>query len=109
MQRGYTMSDEKKAQNDRAQNDRSTIFISKKGTMNYCLVAVTIFNKGAETCQIRARGRLISKAVDVAEITTRKFLPEMLEIAEVKIGSEEVENDGIKKSVSTIDITLKKK
>lgn len=98
------MSDEKKVQ-----NDRSTVFISKNPTMNYCLVCVTIFNKGAETCQIRARGRLISKAVDVAEITARKFLPEMLEIAEVKIGSEEIESDGYKKSVSTIDITLKKK
>ncbi len=88
---------------------RNAIYIGKKGTMNYCLVVVTIFNKGEEECVIRARGRSISKAVDVAEITVRRFLPDMIEIADVIIGSEDLESDGKIKTVSTIDIILKRK
>ena len=85
---------------------KNAVYIGRKGTMNYCLVVVTIFNKGEQQCTIRARGRSISKAVDVAEITKRRFLPEMVEISEVKIGSEEIESDGGTKTVSTIDIEL---
>ncbi|MHA1407285.1 MAG: RNA-binding protein, partial [Candidatus Heimdallarchaeaceae archaeon] len=44
-------------------NQKNAIYIGKKGTMNYCLVVVTIFNKGEPECTIRARGRAISKAV----------------------------------------------
>jgi DNA-binding protein len=89
--------------------EKNAIYIGRKGTMNYCLVVVTIFNKGENECTILARGRSISKAVDVAEITTRRFLPEIVDIADVQIGSEELEgNEGIK-TVSTIDITLKRK
>ena len=89
--------------------EENAIFIGRKGTMNYCLVVVTIFNKGQNQCTIRARGRSISKAVDVVEITKRKFLSDMIEISDVKIGSEELEGDYGPKTVSTIDITLKRK
>ncbi len=88
---------------------KNTIYIGRKGTMSYCLIVVTVFNKGADKCIIKARGRSISKAVDVAEISTRKFLPELVEIDNVQIGSEEIETDTGLKTVSTIDITLTKK
>ena len=88
---------------------KNAVYIGRKGTMNYCLVVVTIFNKGEEECAIRARGRSISKAVDVAEITVRRFLPDIIEIADVIIGSEELESDGQTKTVSTIDIILNRK
>lgn len=87
-----------------------TIFIGKKNTISYVLVAVTILNKSNQ-CSIQARGRQISKAVDVAEITRRKFLQESVEISNVVIGSEElpsdIEGQG-PKTVSTIEITLLK-
>ena len=89
----------------------SIIYIGKKNTISYVLVAVTILNKN-ETCSIQARGRQISKAVDVAEITRRKFLQDMVEATEVIIGSEEIKSDDENippKTVSTIDILLKKK
>ena len=92
-----------------SKNKENAIYIGKKGTMNYCLVVVTIFNKGEKECVIRARGRSISKAVDVAEISVRKFLPEIIDISDVKIGSEELESDYGLKTVSTIDIILKRK
>ena len=92
-----------------SKNKENAIYIGKKGTMNYCLVVVTIFNKGEKECVIRARGRSISKAVDVTEISVRKFLSEIIEISDVKIGSEELESDYGLKTVSTIDIILKRK
>jgi DNA-binding protein Alba len=47
--------------------------------------------------------------VDVAEITTRRFLPEIVDIIDVNIGSEELESEHGMKTVSTIDIVLKRK
>ena len=87
------------------------IYIGKKNTISYVLVAVTILNK-SDKCVIQARGRQISKAVDVAEITRRKFLQDMVEIENVIIGSEEIQSDEENlppKTVSTIEIILKKK
>lgn len=87
------------------------IYIGKKNTISYVLVAVTILNK-SDNCSIQARGRQISKAVDVAEITRRKFLQDMVEVEDVIIGSEEIQSDMEDmppKTVSTVDIRLKKK
>ena len=91
------------------ENKMNSIYVGKKSTMSYCLVAVTVFNKGENECIIRARGRAISKAVDVAEITTRRFLNDIVEIAEIKIGSEEISGEESTKTVSTMDIHLKRK
>ena len=96
------------AKKDEAQSQ--IIYIGKKNTISYVLVAVTILNK-SDQCQIQARGRQISKAVDVAEITRRKFLQDTVEVTGVLIGSEEIESheEGLPpKTVSTIEITLKK-
>ena len=90
--------------------ESQTIYIGKKNTISYVLVAVTILNKSSK-CVIQARGRQISKAVDVAEITRRKFLADMVEVQDVLIGSEEIQSDeeGIPpKTVSTIEIILNK-
>lgn len=92
-----------------SKQEKNAVYIGRKGTMNYCLVIVTIFNKGENECTIRARGRSISKAVDVAEITTKRFLPELVEIEKVNIGSEELEGDHGMKTVSTMDIVIKRK
>jgi len=96
---------------DTEKQQSQIIYIGKKNTISYVLVAVTILNK-SDICSIQARGRQISKAVDIAEITRRKFLQDMVEVDEIKIGSEEIQSDeeGIPpKTVSTIDIILKRK
>jgi len=100
----------KKTTEKKERTESHIIYIGKKNTISYVLVAVTILNK-SEQCQIQARGRQISKAVDVAEITRRKFLQDMVEITGVQIGSEEIASheEGIPpKTVSTIEINLKK-
>ncbi|MCG3219888.1 MAG: RNA-binding protein, partial [Candidatus Heimdallarchaeota archaeon] len=40
-----------------SKQEKNAVYIGRKGTMNYCLVIVTIFNKGENECTIRARGR----------------------------------------------------
>ncbi len=41
--------------------------------MNYVLAVLTQFNSGATEVSIKARGRAISRAVDVAEIVRKRF------------------------------------
>ena len=89
------------------ENQESVIFIGRKSTISYVLVAVTILNKN-DTCNIQARGRQISKAVDVAEIVRNRFLPEV-RVKEIKIGTEELPTaDGRTANTSTIEIILEK-
>ena len=94
----------------RTETKSQIIYIGKKNTIAYVLVAVTILNNN-DQCFIQARGRQISKAVDVAEITRRKFPTDLVQVGSVLIGSEEIKSDeeGIPpKTVSTIEITMNK-
>lgn len=85
----------------------NTVFIGKKPSMNYVLAVVTQFNTGTNKVFIKARGRAISKAVDVAEIVRNRFI-QASQIGHIKIGTENVEDEereeGI--NVSWIEITL---
>ncbi len=51
----------------------NVVFVGKKGTMAYVLAVVTQMNQGATEVIIKARGKAISRAVDVAEIVRHKF------------------------------------
>jgi len=89
--------------------DNNVVFIGKKPAMSYVLACVTQFNGGTDEVVLRARGRAISHAVDVAEIVRNKFLTNT-EVRDVKIGTEEVESEqGEKLNVSSIEIVLTKK
>ena len=93
---------------ERSPRDENTIFIGRKSTMGYVLAVVTQFNSGAKEVKIKARGKLISKAVDVAEITKGRFLPGAKSDA-INITTEEVQNeDGSKSKVSSIEIKMQK-
>ncbi|MEF8873802.1 MAG: DNA-binding protein Alba [Candidatus Thermoplasmatota archaeon] len=89
--------------------DENTVFIGKKETMNYVMAVVTQFNNGSEEVVIKARGRAISKAVDVAEITRNRFVPEA-EITEILTDTEEIsvdEEEDKTTNVSSMEITLR--
>jgi DNA-binding protein len=76
--------------------------------MAYVLGVITQFNNGKKEVQIKARGRAISRAVDVAEIVTRRFVTDA-KVKDIQIGTEEKElEDKTKINVSTITITLEK-
>ena len=86
----------------------NAVYIGKKGVMSYVLAVVTQFNSGNGEVSIKARGKAISRAVDVAEIIRNKFISDV-EIKNIDITTEELENrDGTKSNVSAINITLRK-
>ena len=90
------------------END-NVVFVGKKPAMSYVLACVTQFNEGRPEIFLRARGRAISHAVDVAEIVKNKFVTDT-EVKNVSIGTEEVSGDqGEKLNVSSIEIVLGKK
>jgi len=87
--------------------DENTVFIGRKPAMNYVLAVVTQFNSGSDEVVIKARGRAISRAVDVAEIVHNRFVQEA-EVADIKIATESVEEEGRTANVSSIEIYLRK-
>ena len=87
--------------------DENTVFVGRKPAMNYVLAVVTQFNSGSNEVVIKARGRAISRAVDVAEIVRNRFVPEA-EVADISISTESVEEEGRNTNVSSIEITLRK-
>ena len=91
-------------------NDNS-IFVGGKPFMNYVTGVVMQFTtKNADEVIIKARGKFISRAVDISEVATKRFLAGTSEIKDIKIDSEEFTNkEGKQVRVSTIEITLKKK
>jgi DNA-binding protein len=88
--------------------DRSnTVFIGRKPVLNYVLACMTLFKSGHEEVVIKARGRSISRAVDVVEVLKSRFMPNV-EVADIQIGTESLESDERGPSnVSTIDIYIK--
>ena len=86
----------------------NTVFVGNKPVMNYVLAVVTQFNNGQKSVNIEARGRAISRAVDVAEISRNRFLTN-LQIGTIEIGTEELQSkENEKVNVSTIKIPLNK-
>lgn len=71
--------------------ENNTIFVGSKPVMNYVLAVVTQFNEGSDSVVLRARGKAISRAVDVAEIVRNRFVPAS-DVTDIKISTEEVEN-----------------
>lgn len=85
----------------------NVVYVGNKPVMNYVLAVVTQMNGGAEVVSLKARGRAISRAVDVAEIVRNRFMPNV-EIEDINISTEEiVGNDGTTTNVSAIEIRLK--
>lgn len=88
--------------------DDNVVFVGKKGAMGYVLAVVTQFNNGAKEVSVKARGKLISRAVDVAEIVKNRFMPDA-KVKDIIIATEELTSeDGSKSKVSAIEITLSK-
>ncbi|WP_456327240.1 DNA-binding protein Alba [Archaeoglobus sp.] len=68
------------------------VYVGQKPVMNYVLATLTQFNEGAEKVVLKARGKAISRAVDVAEIVRNRFLPNV-DVESIKIDTEELESE----------------
>lgn len=86
----------------------NVVFVGNKSPMNYVLAVITQFHNGAKKVEVKARGKAISRAVDVAEIVKNKFMDDV-KIGNIDVGTEEIQSEkGDKLNVSTINITLEK-
>lgn len=85
-----------------------TIYIGKKPLRAY-VTSTLIQLANLPAVRIKARGMLIGRAVDVAQIIVRKAENAGYAIADIQIGSETLEaEDGKSRNVSTIAIEIKK-
>jgi archaea-specific DNA-binding protein len=86
----------------------NVIFVGRKPVMSYVLACVTQFNEGQTEIVLKARGRAIFHAVNVAEIVRNKFVREA-EVKDVQISTEQIEaENGDLTNVSAIEISLAK-
>ena len=69
-----TKKETKKETEEKApkQEEGYFVYVGKKGVMAYVLAVITQFSEGAKKVSIKARGKSISRAVDVAEIVRGK-------------------------------------
>ena len=102
------MSEEEKPAAAPAAPGQNTVLIGKKPVMNYVVACLTFLNSGAKQVTVKARGRVISRAVDTVELLRRTFA-KGLQIKNIDIGTEEIERaEGQRANVSTIEIVLEK-
>ena len=90
--------------------EKNAVLIGKKPVMNYVLACITYFHGGAKEINIKARGKAISRAIDVAEVVRRRFLPDV-KIKSIGIGTDRImpQDEGSSlTNVSTIEITLER-
>ena len=93
-------------QKETKKTDDNVVFIGKKPTMSYVLAVITQFSSGAKEVHVKARGKSISRAVDVVEVIKKRFMPDIK--YSIDIGTEEMKEEDKTVNISTIDILLKK-
>lgn len=101
--------DRKEAEREtkKVRKDDNIIYVGKKPTMSYVLAVITQFSDGIPEVNIKARGRSISRAVDVVEVVKNRFVQGVS--YKIDIGTEEIQDENRNRiNVSTISIRLKK-
>ncbi len=104
------MAEENQTEGSKRMADSNNIFIGGKPFMNYVTGVVMQFTtKNAPEVIVKARGKFISRAVDVAEVASKRFLTGQVKVNNINIDSEEFKNkEGRDVRVSTIEISLGK-
>lgn len=89
-------------------SEENVVLVGNKPPMSYVLAVVTQFHNGANQVHVKARGRAISRAVDVAEIVRNKFMTD-LKVSDIQISTEQLQGEqGDNVNVSAIDISMAK-
>ena len=82
------------------------VYVGKKPLMSYVLAAVMQINSDAREVVIKARGKAISRAVDVAEVLRNKFV-QSARVKDIRISTESLASEqGGQTNVSSIEIIL---
>lgn len=89
--------------------NKGEVFIGNKNFMNYVTSVVMQLNSDIKEVRVKARGKYISRAVDVVEVTRNRFIPDAV-LKDIIVGSDEFDGrEGRKVRVSTIDILIARK
>ncbi|MDA4113973.1 MAG: DNA-binding protein Alba [Thaumarchaeota archaeon] len=91
------------------QRNGNVVFVGKKPVMSYVLACLTLLQNGTVDITLKARGRAISKAVDAAQILTKKFVPDVT-VKSIELTTELVKSidSGTSSDVSSMEIHLSK-
>ena len=88
--------------------EENIVYVGKKSLMAYVLAVVTQFNAGSQEVKIKARGKTISRVIDVTQVAKNRFLPN-LKIKDFKAETEELQSEeGTTSKVSSLTLTLTK-
>lgn len=87
--------------------DDKTVYIGRKPRMTYVIAASKQMNDAGEVI-LKARGKAISQAVDVAEIVRRRYIKDA-KVTDIQIATEVLEDeDGQEANVSSIQIFMER-
>lgn len=77
--------------------------------MNYVLACLTQIQNGTNSVTVKARGQAISRAVDVAQIVTKRFATDIA-VKHISLNTEQVKSTvtGGMNNVSSIEIVLQR-
>ena len=82
------------------------VYVGSKPLMNYCMAVIESL-RHSDSVALKARGRAISRAVDVAEVTRNRYL-NGVKVESIDIMTEELDShDGDTRNVSAITILLR--
>lgn len=87
----------------------NVVLVGKKPALVYAVAALMQLTSEHNEVVLKARGRAISKAVDVVEILKRRFLGDQMNLKNIQIGTETFQTpDNRQRFISTIEITVSK-
>ena len=95
-------------ENKEKKSDDNVVFIGSKPFMNYVrAVEIQFGREGCREVVVKARGKFISRAVDVEQVVKHGPIGNAITTKKIETNSEEFENkEGRKVNVSTGEITL---
>ena len=83
------------------------IFVGQKPVMNYAMSALIQLTQAGEVV-VKARGMAISRAVDVAEIVTKRLAAGQFRVKDIGISTEVVGEGPEQRNISSIEIVVGK-
>ena len=83
------------------------IFVGKKPVMSYAMSALIQLTQAGEIT-VKARGLAISRAVDVAEIVTKRLANGQFKVKDINIATEVVGEGAEQRNISSIEIVVGK-
>ena len=89
--------------------EATSVFIGQKPLMNYVLACITLLQGGSGQVTVKARGRAISRAVDVVEVIRKRFISDV-KVGPITIGTVQLpgREGGAPSNVSTMELVLRK-